>query len=82
MADDRGSPRVVLGLLVIGLVVYGGVGALVLVGAIAIGAALIVVSAGLVIGVAIELGMWGWWQRGSAAAPRRGPDVCDHDRTD
>ena len=82
MPDDRGSPRVVLGLLAIGLVVYGGVRALVLVGVIAIGAGVIVVSAGLVVGVAIELGMWGWWHRDSAATPRQRPDASGHDRTD
>lgn len=82
MPDNRGSPRVVLGLVVIGLLVYGGVRALLLVGALAIGAAVIVVTAGLVIGVAIELGMWGWWHRDSAATHRQGPDATDHDRTD
>lgn len=82
MQDDRGSPRVVLGLLALALVVYGGVGALLLVGAIAIGAALIIVSVGLVIGVAIELGMWGWWHRDAAAAPRQGPEASDRDRSD
>lgn len=82
MPDDRGSPQVVLGLLAIGLVVYGGVRALLLVGALAIGAALIIVSVGLALGVAIELGMWGWWHRGSAAADRQRPDASDHDRTD
>lgn len=59
MSDDHGSPRGLLALAAVGLVVCLGLPALLLGGAIAIGAGAIIVGGGLIFVVAIELGMWG-----------------------
>jgi len=88
VSDDHGSPRGLLALAAVGLVVCLGLPALLLGGAIAIGAGAIIVGGGLIFVVAIELGMWGWWRRGTErrrdmpATPRQWLDGSDPDGTD
>ena len=77
MSDDHGSPRGLLALVAVGLVMCLGLPALLLGGAIAIGAGAIIVGGGLIFVVAIELGMWGWW-RHSAEQRRDAPATSGH----
>lgn len=88
MPKDPGSPRGVLALVAVGMVVGFGLPAVLVGVAIAIGAGALVVGCLFILGIAIELGMWGWWRHGTEprhdmpAAPRHRLDGSDPDRAD